>query len=78
MRLFLLITWRCSTLALLLTFSRASIAGGLLVGALFLMWKFNARSLAFAIMASMVVLVLVGRRALCAPHRSAWARAPTR
>jgi O-antigen ligase len=60
LRLFLLITMAVLTLALLLTFSRASIAGALLVGALFLMWKFNARSFAFAIVASMVVLVLVG------------------
>jgi O-antigen ligase len=60
LRLFLLLTLGMLSLALLLTFSRASIAGAVLVAALFLLWKFNARSLALAIIGLMLVLVLVG------------------
>jgi O-antigen ligase len=59
-RLFLVITLAVLMLALVLTFSRASIAGAALVGALFLLWKFNARSLAFAIIGLLVVFALVG------------------
>ena len=51
LRLFLLLTLGVLGIALLLTFSRASIAGAAVVGALFLVWKFNAKTLAFSIVA---------------------------
>jgi O-antigen ligase len=60
MRLFLLITLGAVALGLLLSFSRASIAGAVLVGALFLMWKFNARSLALAIIGLMLMVLVAG------------------
>jgi O-antigen ligase len=54
MRLFLLLTLGVLAVALLLTFSRAAIAGAVVVGALFLVWKFNAKTLAFSIIAVML------------------------
>jgi O-antigen ligase len=58
MRLFLLLTLGLLGIALLLTFSRAAIAGAVVVGALFLMWKFNARTLALSIIAVMLAAIL--------------------
>ncbi len=55
LRLFLLLTLGLLGIALLLTFSRASIAGAALVGAVFLVWKFNAKTLAFSIIALTLV-----------------------
>jgi O-antigen ligase len=60
LRLFLLLTLGVLGLALLLTFSRASIAGAALVGALFLMWKFNAKTLSLALIGLMLVALLAG------------------
>jgi len=60
MRLFLLITIGVLGLALLLTFSRASIGTAALVGALFLVWKFNAKALALALIAATLVVLLAG------------------
>ena len=60
MRLFLMLTVGVVAMALLLTFSRAAIGGAVLVGALFLVWKFNVRSLALAILGLGVVVVLGG------------------
>ncbi len=60
MRLFLLITLCMVALALLLSFSRAAIAGAGVVGALFLMWKFNAKSLSLAMLALLVVGLVAG------------------
>jgi len=60
MRLFLLLTLGVLSLALLLSFSRAAIAGAGLVGALFLMWKFNAKTLSLALIALMLVTLLAG------------------
>jgi O-antigen ligase len=63
MRLFLLLTLGMLGIALLLTFSRAAIAGAVVVGALFLMWKFNAKTLSLAIIAVMLA-ALFGADAL--------------
>jgi O-antigen ligase len=63
MRLFLLLTLALLGVALLLTFSRAAIAGAVVVGALFLIWKFNAKSLALFIAAAMLA-ALFGAEAL--------------
>jgi O-antigen ligase len=60
MRLFLLLTVAVLALALLLTFSRAAIGAAALVGALFLVWKFNAKALALALIAVTLVVVLAG------------------
>jgi len=60
LRLFLLITLGVLSLALLLTFSRAAIAGAGFIGALFLMWKFNAKTAALAIVALMLIGLVVG------------------
>jgi O-Antigen ligase len=60
MRRFLLLTIAVLGMALLLTFSRAAIVGALLVGALFLMWKFNAKTLALALIGLMLVTLLAG------------------
>jgi O-antigen ligase len=60
LRLFLLITIGVLGVALLLTFSRASIMGAGLVGVIFLMWKFNARSLALALIGLILVILLAG------------------
>jgi O-antigen ligase len=50
LKLFLLITLSLLGLALLLSFSRAAIGAAVLVGALFLVWKFNARTLALSVL----------------------------
>jgi O-antigen ligase len=60
MRLFLALTLAVVATALVLTFSRASIAAAALVGLLFLMWKFNVRSLSLAILGLVLVVVLAG------------------
>jgi O-antigen ligase len=60
MRLFLMLTIGVVALALVLTFSRASIAGAGLVGALFLVWKFNVRSLSLAILGGACFAVVAG------------------
>ena len=60
MKLFFLLTLGVLALALLLTFSRAAIAGAGLVGALFLLWKFNARTLSLSLIALMLIALLVG------------------
>jgi O-antigen ligase len=57
LRQFLLVTLGVVGIALLLTFSRAAIGGAVVVGALFLMWKFNARSLALSVMALLLIVV---------------------
>jgi O-antigen ligase len=62
-RLFLLLTLGLLGAALLLTFSRAAIGGAVVVGALFLMWKFNAKSLSLCIIAVMLA-ALFGAEAL--------------
>ena len=53
MKLALLATLGVLGIGLLLTFSRAGIAGALVVGALFLAWKFNARTLALSVLGVM-------------------------
>jgi O-antigen ligase len=63
MKLFLVLTLGLLLIALLLTFSRAAIAGAVIVAALFLMWKFNARSLALTIII-LVVAAMLGADAL--------------
>jgi len=60
LRLFLLITLGVLSLALLLTFSRAAIAGAGFVGALFVLWKFNAKTAALALIGLMLVALLLG------------------
>jgi O-antigen ligase len=63
MRLFLLLTLGVLGAALLLTFSRAAIVGAAVVGALFLMWKFNAKTLSLSLIAVMLA-ALLGAEAL--------------
>jgi O-antigen ligase len=60
LRLLLLITLGVLSLALLLTFSRAAIAGAGLIGALFLLWKFNAKTAALALIGVLVFGALIG------------------
>lgn len=60
LRLFMLLTLGVLSLALLLTFSRAALAGAGVVGALFLMWKFNAKTAALALMALILITPLIG------------------
>jgi O-antigen ligase len=60
LRLFLLVTVGLVGMALLLTFSRAAILGALIVVALFLMWKFNAKSVALALLGLTLVGLLAG------------------
>lgn len=57
-RLLLLLAVGLVSLALLLTFSRAAIGGAVLVGALFITWKFNAKTLALALVALAVAALL--------------------
>jgi hypothetical protein len=47
------------TIALILTFSRGAFLGFMVVNALFLMWKFNARTLGLAILVAAVALPLM-------------------
>lgn len=57
----LLVTMGVLTLALLLTFSRGAFVGFLLINALFLLWKFNAKTVALAAAAAaLAALVLPG------------------
>jgi O-antigen ligase len=63
MRLFLLLTLGVLGIALLLTFSRAAIGGAVVVSALFLMWKFNAKTLSLFLIAAMLA-ALFGADAL--------------
>jgi O-antigen ligase len=60
MKLFLLVTLAVVGMALVLTFSRASIAAAGLVGALFLMWKFNLRNLGLALIGLLLIAVVAG------------------
>jgi O-antigen ligase len=60
MRLFLMLTMGVVAMALLLTFSRAAIAGAALVGVLFVVWKFNVRSLSLALLGLGTIVVLGG------------------
>jgi O-antigen ligase len=55
----LLATMGVLTLALLLTFSRGAFLGFVIVNVLFLLWKFNMRSLALAMLAGVVGLMLM-------------------
>jgi O-antigen ligase len=63
MRLFMLLTLGLLGAALLLTFSRAAIGGAIVVGALFLMWKFNLKTLSLSIIA-VVLAGFLGAEAL--------------
>jgi O-antigen ligase len=63
MKLFLLLTLGLLGAALLLTFSRAAITGAVVVGALFLMWKFNTKTLSLSLIAVMLA-ALLGAEAL--------------
>lgn len=60
MRLFLMLTLGVVAMALLLTFSRAAIGAAALVGVLFLVWKFNVRSLSLALLGLAFVALLGG------------------
>jgi O-antigen ligase len=60
MRLFLMLTLGVVAMALLLTFSRAAIGGAALVGVLFLVWKFNVRSLSLALLGLALIALLGG------------------
>ena len=60
LKLLLLITLSALGIALLLSFSRAAIAGAALVGALFLMWRFNAKTLSIVLIALMLAGLLAG------------------
>jgi O-antigen ligase len=62
-RLFLLLTLGLAATALVLTFSRAAIAGAIIVGALFLLWKFNTKTLSLSLIA-VVLAALLGADAL--------------
>jgi len=55
----LLVTMGMLTIALLLTFSRGAIVGWVLVNALFLVWKFNAKTIGLALLAGVVGLALM-------------------
>jgi len=60
MKLFLLVTLAVVGLALVLTFSRAAIGAAGLVGALFLMWKFNLRNLGLALIGLLLIATVAG------------------
>ena len=60
LKLLLLCALTVVTAALLLTFSRAAIGGAGIIGALFLLWKFNARTLAMSLAGFLVVALLAG------------------
>jgi O-antigen ligase len=59
LRTVLVATMGLITLALLLTFSRGAFVGFLLVNALFLLWKFNAKTLALAVLVIAVGALLM-------------------
>ncbi len=54
----LVVTMGVLTIALMLTFSRSAFLGFFLVNALFLLWKFNARTIAVALLVAAVALPL--------------------
>jgi O-antigen ligase len=56
LKMFLFVTMGLLAFALLLTFSRGAFVGFLLVNALFLAWKFNAKSLALANVAGAIAV----------------------
>ncbi|HUG79720.1 MAG TPA: O-antigen ligase family protein [Burkholderiales bacterium] len=58
LKLLLFATMGVLTLALVLTFSRAAFLGFLLISALFVMWKFNVRTLALALLGVATAAVL--------------------
>ena len=60
LRRFLLLTLAVVGIALLLTFSRASILGALVALALFLMWRFNTRNMVLALIGLAVVALVAG------------------
>jgi O-antigen ligase len=65
----LVMTMGILTIALVLTFSRGAMVGWVLVNALFLVWKFNARTLGLALLAVAVAMLfmpgaLIGRMSL--------------
>ena len=55
----LVLTMGVLTIALTLTFSRGAFVGFLLINALFLLWKFNARTLAIAVLVGAIGLLLM-------------------
>jgi O-antigen ligase len=55
----LFVTMGVLTIALLLTFSRGAFVGWVLVNALFLVWKFNAKTIGLALLAGVVGLALM-------------------
>lgn len=59
LRALLVATIGVLTLALLLTFSRGAFLGFVIVSALFLIWKFNARTLGIALLVAAVALPLM-------------------
>jgi O-antigen ligase len=58
LKLFLFATMGVIAFALALTFSRAAFLGFLLISAVFLLWKFNAKSAALAALGTITALVL--------------------
>ena len=60
MRRFLMLTMGVVAIALVLTFSRAALGAAGLVGCLFLVWKFNVRSLALALLGVGFIALLAG------------------
>jgi hypothetical protein len=58
LKLVLFFTLGIIGIALLLTFSRGAFLGFIIVNALFLLWKFNAKTLALALLAGVVILTL--------------------
>jgi O-antigen ligase len=60
LRLFMLLTLGILSVALLLTFSRAAIAGAGFIGALFVLWKFNAKTAALSLIGLVLIGALVG------------------
>jgi O-antigen ligase len=58
LKLFLFITMGVLAFGLALTFSRGAFIGFLLVNAMFLAWKFNAKTLALALLAAAVCVLL--------------------
>ena len=55
----LLLTMAVLTLALLLTFSRGAFVGWVMVNVLFLVWKFNARTIGLAVLAAGIGLMFM-------------------
>lgn len=55
-KLLLFLTMGILSVALLLTFSRGAFLGFMVINGLFLLWKFNAKTVALALLASTVVL----------------------